>query len=130
VDPDSRLAAGAGGVAHYFADTAGLSTEAASQLQAAATAACIETFESLTLEHPHLHVTYVLFDDRIEIALIHKGESVPAIGLDSIAGFVAPLAGAATTAILAGVDRIQYDTRDGKAVTRLTKYIGRRAVDT
>jgi hypothetical protein len=124
VSPDTRLAAGAGGVARYFADTAGLSSEAIAKFQAAAVAACTEAFESLTSEHPFLRVTYGFFADRIEIALAHKGESAPAVGLDAIAGFAAPPAGALSAPILEGVDRIQYDTHGGEAVTRLTKYIG------
>lgn len=124
MDPDARLAAGVGGVARYFADTAGLSSGATCKFQAAAIAACTEAFESLTSEHPFLRVTYGLFADRIEIVLAHKGASAPAVGLDAIAGFLAPPAGAPSSSILEGVDRIQYDTRGGEAVTRLTKYIG------
>jgi hypothetical protein len=128
--PDARLAAGAGGVAHYLADAAGLADEAASQLQMATIAACLEAFESLTPEHPMLDIRYAWYADRIEIVLAHKGAAAPAVGLDAIAGLVAPLTQkGAVSSIFAGVDRVQYDMRSGEAVTRLTKYIGHPAAN-
>jgi hypothetical protein len=130
VDPDARLAAGAGGLAHYFADAAGLDREAAAQWQEAAVAACLEAFECLSPEDPPLQITCARFEDRIEIALAHKGDCGPAVGLDVIAGFTAPLTAGASRGLLAGVDRVQYDTRGGEAVTRLTKYIGDRTANT
>jgi hypothetical protein len=79
-------------------------------------------FEHLTRDHPHLNVTAAWFADRIEIALSHQGESSPAVGLDKIAGFAAQIRGGGA-GIFVGVDRVQYESRDGEAVTRLTKYI-------
>ena len=46
-DPDPRFAAGAGGVAKFFAESAGLEGDAPQQLQAAVVAACLEAFEQL-----------------------------------------------------------------------------------
>jgi hypothetical protein len=117
IDADARFAAGAGGVARFFAETAGLEGDAPPQLQAAVTAACQEAFEHLSGNRP-LTVSFTRYADRIEVALSHQGESIPAVGLDSIA------AGASA---MNGVDRIQYESQDGRAVTRLTKYIGQGA---
>jgi len=128
VDSDARLAAGAGGAARYLADAAGLPREATAQWQEAAVAACLEAFECLTPEHPHLRVVCARFADRLEVALTHNGNCAPAVGLDSIAGFLAaPVEGGAPRSILAGVDRVQYHARGGEAVTQLTKYLGRRS---
>jgi hypothetical protein len=117
IDPDARLAAGAGGVAKFFAETAGLDGDAPQQLQAAVTAACLEACEQHTSDHP-LSVTFTRHRDRIEVALSREGESGPAVGLNTIA------AGASA---LNGVDRIQYETQGNRAITRLTKYTSQAA---
>jgi hypothetical protein len=124
VDADARLAAGVGGATRCLADTAGLENEAISQLQSAVVAACQEAFEHLTEDHPHLDVTLTRLPDRIEVTLSHQGETSPAVGLDTIAGFAVPSDTAGRPAVLGGVDRVQYETQDGVVVTRLTKYVG------
>jgi len=112
-------------VARYLADVAGLDSQAASQLQAATSAVCSEAFQHLTPRDPLLKIVYARHEDRIEIAFSHQGSAAPAVGLDFLVGFAhASPGGGASRNILTGVDRVQYDTRDGEAVTRLTKYIG------
>jgi hypothetical protein len=128
IDADARLAAAVGGAARYLADVAGLKEDAVSQLQISIVAACREAFDHLTGDHPHLEVTLTRFADRIEVALAHQGEALPAVGLDSIAGFAAQINGSgASPGAFTGVDRVQYETHGGETVTRLTKYIGRVA---
>jgi len=64
----------------------------------------------------------------MEVALSHLGEDSPAVGLDKIAGFATKIGGTSSIqAVLAAFDRVQYERRDGEAVTRLTKYLGRVA---
>jgi hypothetical protein len=124
-DPDPRLAAAVGGAARYLAEAAGLESDAISQLQSSVVAACLEAFEHLVGDHPHLDVTLARFADRIEVALSYTGGDSPALGLDSIAGFAAQAGGKQANArIFAGIDRVQYEIRGGESVTRLTKYIG------
>ena len=115
-DPDPRFAAGAGGVAKFFAESSGLEGDAPPQLQAAVTAACLELFEHSS-DGP-VTVTFTRHSDRIEVALSREGQSAPAVGLDAIT------AGAAA---LNGVDRIQYETQGNRGVTRLTKYTNQGA---
>ena len=128
IDADARLAAAAGGVARYLADCAGLENLAVANLQSTVVAACEQAFENLDAQHPSLQVSLTLFADRIEVALAHAGESAPAVGLDTIAGFAAQLggnsSGASGAGAWSGVDRVQYETQGGSAVTRLTKYLG------
>ena len=126
VDADARLAAAVGGAARCLADAAGLENNAVAQLQSSIVAACLEVFDHLTGHHPHLVVELTRFADRIEVALSHHGEALPAVGLDSIAGFAAQVGGAgAGPGTFTGVDRVQYETKGGETVTRLTKYIGK-----
>jgi len=75
-DPDPRFAAGAGGVAKFFAENSGLEGDAPQQLQAAVTAACLEVFEQHPSDRP-LSVTFTRHADRIEVALSREGQSAP-----------------------------------------------------
>jgi hypothetical protein len=64
----------------------------------------------------------------MEVALTHRGEGSPAVGLDTIAGFAARIGGTESHAgVFAGFDRVQYETQGGEAITRLTKYFGQVA---
>jgi len=128
IEADARLAAAAGGAARYFADAAGLEGPAITDWQTAVVAACKEAFAHLTHQHPHLDVSFTRLADRLEVALSREGDTSPAVGLDSLAG-LAPQRGNpegktdGRSPVLGGVDRVQYETVDGVAVTRLTKYI-------
>jgi len=128
IDPDARLAAAVGGAARYLADAAGMENGKVAQLRFSVAAACIEVFQYLTVDHPHLQVTLTRFSDRIEVALSHQGDASRAVGRDSSAGFAArPDGGEARANPFAGFDRVQYETQGGETVTRLTKYIGKAA---
>jgi hypothetical protein len=111
IEADPRLAAAAGGAARYFADAAGLEGAAMTDWQAAIVAACKEAFEHLTREHAQLSVTLTRLADRLEVALSRENDTAQA--------------GAQTrkSPVLEGVDRVQFETQGGVAVTRLTKYI-------
>jgi len=130
IEADARLAAAAGGVVRYLADAAGFQNDAIARLQSAVVAACLEAFEHLPADDPQLQITFTRFSDRMEVALSHLGEDSPAVGLDTIAGFAAQVGGTGSIqVVLAGFDRVQYETHGGEAVTRLTKYIGQVARD-
>ena len=121
IDADARLAAAAGGAARFFAESAGLTSEEATELQKSIVAACEDAFEHLIGDHPHLTVTLKRYPDRIEVSMAHEGGAEPAVGLDRIAGFATQVGASGG---MGGVDRVQYEAQDGKAVTRLTKYLG------
>lgn len=121
IDADPRFAAAAGGVARFVAEAAGLSSEAAGDLQKSVVMICVEAFENLGSGHSHLTVTVEQFPDRIEVAVAQEGAASPALGLERIAGF-SPQPGSATP--LRGIDRIQFEMRAGTAITRLGKYLG------
>ncbi len=128
IEADPRLAAAAGGAARYFADAAGLEAPAIAGWQTAIVAACKEAFAHLTREHPRLEVSFTRLADRLEVALSQEGESAPAVGFDSLIGSSpqsddAPGKARGGSPVLRGVDRVQYESKDGTAVTRLTKYI-------
>jgi hypothetical protein len=109
IDVDARLAAAAGGAARYLADSAGLSTDATSQLQNSVIAACQAEFQKLTQVDGCVEITLKRFVDRLEIALAHPGGSSTQDN----------------PAISAGVDTIHHESRDGQSITRLTKFLSR-----
>ena len=121
IDPDARLAAAAGGIARFVSEAAGLASEAAAELQKSVVAVCVAAFRGLRSDHSHVTVTVERFSDRIEVAVAHEGDPSPAVGLDQIAGFAGQVGAGAK---LGGVDRIQYEARQGTAITRLIKYLG------
>ena len=128
IDADARLAAAAGGAARYLADAAGLEPDVAGQLQSSVVSACLESFDQLDDSAARIEVTLARFPDRIEVALSSRGKSAPALGLDTIAGFAKQVsANQVAPSVFSGVDRVQYETRDGGAITRLTKYFGQLA---
>src|ERR1700737_2716695 len=111
IDADTRLAAAAGGVVRYLAEVAGLENDPVTRLQSAVIAACSEAFQHLTPDHPQLGITFARFSDRIEVAVSHRGEDSPAVGLDTIAGFAGQVGGAGSKQVIfAGFDRVQYET--------------------
>jgi hypothetical protein len=127
IDADARLAAAAGGAARYLADAGGLETDAATALQSSVVTACIESFDHFTDAQSHLEITLTRYPDRMEVALSFQGESSPAIGLDTIAGRSSSMeTGEGSPSVFAGVDRVQYESSKGEAVTLLTKYFGRQ----
>jgi hypothetical protein len=124
IDADPRLAAAAGGAAHYLGVAAGLEDVSLDRLQSAIVAACREEFRKLDAAHPHLEVTLTRFIDRIEVALAREAEGSPAASINAVAGSAAQLGDNSSCACrLDGIDRVQFETRDGSAVTRLTKFL-------
>ncbi len=124
IDADPRLAAAAGGAAYYLGVAAGLEEASLGQLQSAIVAACREEFQKLDAAHPHLEVTLTRFIDRIEVALAHEAEGLPAVSINAAADSAPQLGDNASCACrLKGVDLVQFETHDGFAVTRLTKFL-------
>jgi hypothetical protein len=75
-----------------------------------------------------LEVKFTCAADRIEVEFSHSGDGGPAMGLDEVVGLhrTGGKGIAAHAAdVLRGFDRVQYETIDGNAITRLTKYISR-----
>jgi cell division septum initiation protein DivIVA len=70
---DTRLAAAAGGVARYLADTAGMESDAAAKLQSETLQACRAAIAQLADSSAQLSVEVTRFADRIEIEVAQQG---------------------------------------------------------
>ena len=70
------------------------------------------------------------FPDRVQITIEHSGEAVPTAGLDSFVGGgkAGVAAGISNSLQDTRVDRVQYDTHEGRSRMTLIKYRdGRKA---
>ena len=73
--PDARLVAAAGGVARYFADSAGMEADAVAKLQSETLQACNATIAQLPDKGAQLLVEVTRFADRIEVAIAKQGDA-------------------------------------------------------
>ena len=72
---DTRLAAAAGGVARYFADTAGMESDAVAKLQSETLEACNAAIAQLAGKSAQLSVEVTRFADRIEVEVAKQGDA-------------------------------------------------------
>src|SRR5258708_3138103 len=93
-------------------------------MQSSIVDACRDEFRKLYAAHPQLEVALTRFIDRIEVALAHEAEGSPAVSINAAAGSAAQLVDNSGCACrFDGVDRVQFETYNGCAVTRLTKFL-------
>lgn len=126
LEDDPRLLPAVRAVVSFSGERAGLSRPALEGFIAAITNACQETFP---LVHNHeggkraIRIVVEDHPDRIEVSIENSGEAVPTAGLDTFcAGAGDQPAGISGSLQGAHVDRVQYETRDGRACMKLIKY--------
>jgi len=125
---DPLLLGAVAGAVEHFAQRAGLDTAGQTDLIAAAEEACRDTFKLLPGNAAMLGVIVQDFPDRVEITIEHQGEALPTAGLDTFAllGAEGAAPGELTgLALLARVDRVQYQTEGGTSRMTLIKYVHR-----
>lgn len=126
LEEDPRLLHAIRAIVSFSGERAGLSHQAIEGFISAITSACQETFP---LVHNHegdkraIRVIVEDFPDRIEVSIEHSGEVLPSAGLDTFCGGAGNQPAAISGALQgAHVDRVQYETRDGRACMKLIKY--------
>jgi hypothetical protein len=133
VQDDARLMAGVSALISHLAMVAGLAVEAQEGLAAAVVDACRDTFPLVNHEAENggaLQMIVEDFPDRVEVTIEHTGEALPSAGLDSFCGGGGEgVAGGISNSLQdTRVDRVQYETRDGRSRMTLIKYCsGRKA---
>jgi hypothetical protein len=127
VHNDPRLLTAVGAIVSHSAHRAGLPHEAQKGIAEAAVDACRETFPLLGNEHNSdrdLCLTVEDFPDRVQVTIEHSGESKPTAGLDSFVGGAKEgvAEGISNSLQDTRVDRVQYETVDGRSRMTLIKY--------
>lgn len=126
---DPRLMAAVGAIVTHSAQRAGLTSEAQEGLAGAVMDACRETFpllEGQGSDNSELKVIVEDFHDRVEVTIEHAGEALPTAGLDTFCGGGSDgtAAGISNSLQDTRVDRVQYETREGRSRMKLIKYSG------
>src|SRR5271169_5583121 len=124
---DTRLFGAISAVVHHASQRCGLSEAGQQGLAAAAEEACRETFplmDGQTTGEPTVKVIVSDFTDRVEVAIEHTGEALPTAGLDTFVGDAVSGEGAGLSKALqmTKVDRVQYQTGEGRSRMTLIKY--------
>jgi hypothetical protein len=127
VHNDPRLLAAVGAIVSHSAHRAGLPHDAQQGLAEAAVDACRETFpllESGKNDNRDLCLTVEDFPDRVQVTIEHSGEAKPSAGLDTFVGGSKDGAAGGISDSLQDtrVDRVQYETVEGRSRMTLTKY--------
>lgn len=124
---DPRLLAAVSAIVSHVAQRAGLAPQAEDGLAAAAVDACRDTFP-LVSNHGGQDATLKMvvsdFPDRVEVTIEHSGEALPTAGLDTFCGGGSEGSPESISNSLreTRVDRVQYETRDGRSRMTLIKY--------
>ena len=112
--------------AEFQAAQAGFEGETCAGIAKASEGVCHETFSQLSDADGGLDVTLESFPDRFEISFLHGGPMTPAIGLDKFAlpeVFATGAGGTNGLELLSRVDRVLYNTANGKSRTTLVKFL-------
>jgi hypothetical protein len=124
---DPRLLAAVDGIVEHVGERVGLPLTELRALAAATDEACRATFPLTGNHDVKLKVIIQDFPDRIEVTLEHGGGPVAAPGFHAYAARAAEQAGvgkASGSALMAKVDRVLFETRDGRSRMTLVKYLG------
>jgi hypothetical protein len=124
LDNDPRLFPGVAAIVSHAAQRAGFSAAAQESLASAAVQACRETFPLVNGNDSRLKIVVADYRDRVEVVIEHSGEPLPTAGLDSFCGAGAQeAAGGISSALLnTTVDRVQYESGEGRSRMILIKY--------
>jgi creatinine amidohydrolase/Fe(II)-dependent formamide hydrolase-like protein len=114
-------------IVSHAAERAGLSAGAKEGFAAAAVDACRETFPLVNSNggrESGLKMVVADFHDRVEVTIEHSGEALPTAGLDTFCGGGAKETAASISNSLQDtrVDRVQYETKEGRSRMTLIKY--------
>jgi len=126
LDQDSALVGVLCSAVQFQAAQAGFEAETCAEIARASEVACRESLSQLAGADGGLDVMLESFADRIEVSFLHGGEMAPVLGLEKIAlpdDFAGETGGINGLELLSRVDRVLYNTEDGKVRTTLVKFL-------
>jgi len=109
------------GTVQFQAAQAGFESEPGVAIAKASEDVCRETLSRLSNADDGIDVILEAFSDRMEVSILHRGESVPAIGLDSFtcSSVLTPASGINGLELLSRMDSVKYCTENGQSRTTL-----------
>lgn len=123
LDNDPHLLHGVMAIVCHAAQRSGFSQQDQDALASAAVEACRETFPLLNGNDSSIRLVVLDFPDRVEVIIEHSGEVLPTAGLDSFCADADEGSRGISSALLnTTIDRVQYDTNEGRARMTLIKY--------
>jgi anti-sigma regulatory factor (Ser/Thr protein kinase) len=126
VDNDPRLMRGVANLVSQAGRCAGLPRDAQNSLGEAVAEACRQTFPLLNGSEAALKLIVEHFHDRVEVTIEHSGEPIPTAGLDTFCADAESArsgsVGLSAALLSTHIDRVRYETRDGRSRTTLIKY--------
>ena len=126
LDRDPRLVAAIRSAVHFEAARVGLGAGGCDELDKAVEDVCGQALVQHVDAGGDLEITIDTFADRIEISIHHRGQLIPAVGLEAL---TPPVASAEESGGLTGlelldrVDRVMVNAGDGAARTTLVKFL-------
>ncbi|MBZ5643678.1 MAG: hypothetical protein LAO19_13025 [Acidobacteriia bacterium] len=124
LDQNSPLAGVLRAAVQFQAAQAGFEPERCTEFAAASEAVCLGTLCQAADSQSGLDIALDSFADRMEISFLHRGQSAPAVGLETFASPDAfGAAGINGQELLTRVDRVLFNTENGKVRTTLVKYL-------
>jgi hypothetical protein len=126
LDRDFSFAGVLRSAVQFQALQAGFDAETCEEIAGASEGVCRKTLSQLTDADAGLDVTLDSFADRIEVSFQHRGQVAPAVGLQTFALPDASPAGEDEInglKLLSRVDRVLYNTEDGRVQTTLVKFL-------
>jgi hypothetical protein len=125
LDRDPRLISAVGSAVQFQATRAGLEEKGCENFARASEEVCREALLHITDADGGLNVTVETFPDRMEISIHHRGQPVPAVGLETFAssGAAGETGGISGVELLTRVDRVVFKTEKGVARTTLVKFL-------
>jgi len=126
LDRDPRLIAPICTAVHFEAARAGLNAGGCDELGEAFEDVCRQALLQLPDAGGGLEITIDTFADRIEVSIHHRGQLIPAVGLETV---TPPIASAGESGRLNGVellervDRVMFNSEDGVGRTTLVKFL-------
>ena len=126
LDRDPRLVAAIRSAVHFEAARVGLGAGGCDELDKAVEDVCGQALVQHVDAGGDLEITIDTFADRIEISIHHRGQLIPAVGLETFTPAIAQdgeSGGLNGMELLERVDRVMFNSEDGTARTTLVKFL-------